>query len=165
MILLKRILVPVDFSDTAQAAVKYGSALAKQFQASLILLHVEERREYEVIVEGERVVEETLAPGVSPPKTDDIVHSAARMLIGRLLTPEDETTLRAEYELLASGPGGPAAEIMRFAKEREIDLIVIGTHGRGGVQHLLMGSVAESVVRGASCPVLVVRPHEHEFVV
>ncbi len=67
--------------------------------------------------------------------------------------------------LRASGPGGPYVEIVRYAKERDIDLIVMGTHGRGFVAHMLMGSVAEKVVRRAPCPVLTVRHPEHDFVV
>jgi len=58
----------------------------------------------------------------------------------------------------------PFPEILRFAADNEIDLIVMGTHGRGGVSHMLLGSVAEKVVRRAPCPVLTVRQPEHEFV-
>jgi nucleotide-binding universal stress UspA family protein len=60
--------------------------------------------------------------------------------------------------------GRPFEEIVRFAKEHQIDLIVIGSHGRRGLSHLLLGSVAERVVRIAGCPVLTVRPDQHQFV-
>ena len=60
--------------------------------------------------------------------------------------------------------GKPDTEIMRYAAERDIDLIVMGTHGRTGLAHALMGSVAERVVRRAPCPVLTVRQSEHEFI-
>ena len=172
MILLTRILVPVDFSDTSHVAVTYGVALARQFKATLIVLHVEERHEFDVIVEGERVVEESLLaeeaekPGTPPtPATEDqVVHSAARHLLEKILTAEDEAGVQVDFELCASGAGGAATEIMRFAKQRDVDLIVMGTRGRGFVEHMLMGSVAEKVVRHAPCPVLTVRSHEHEFV-
>ena len=60
--------------------------------------------------------------------------------------------------------GSPAGEILRYATEQEVDLIVIGTHGRGAIGHMLLGSVTERVVRKAPCPVLTVRHPQHEFV-
>ena len=113
MIVVQRILVPVDFSDSSRAAVKYGVALARLFKAALILLHVEARHDFEVIVEGERVVEEGLANGAAPPQADEVVHSAARILMSELLTASEEGEIQIEYELRASGAGGPAAEIMQ----------------------------------------------------
>ena len=91
--------------------------------------------------------------------------NAARELLGKILTEQEDKELRAEYVLRASGLGGPYVEIVRYAQERTIDLIVMGTHGRGFVAHMLMGSVAEKVVRKAPCPVLTVRHPEHEFVI
>jgi universal stress protein A len=60
--------------------------------------------------------------------------------------------------------GSPKAEIVRYARKQDIDLIVLATHGRTGLSHVLMGSVAESIVRTAPCPVLTVRPEGHQFV-
>jgi universal stress protein A len=160
MIALKRILVPTDFSETSDAAVKYGLALARAFDARLHLLHVAVRHELQVMVERQRVIDVFLgqdAATKSPP-------NAARELLATLLTAQEEKAARAEYVLRASGAGGPYVEIVRYAKERDIDLIVMGTHGRGFVAHMLMGSVAEKVVRKAPCPVLTVRHPEHEFV-
>jgi len=91
--------------------------------------------------------------------------NAAHALLSSLLTAEEQQAIRAEYVLRASGLGGPYVEIVRYAKERDIDLIVMGTHGRGFVAHMLMGSVTEKVVRRAPCPVLTVRHSEHDFVV
>jgi hypothetical protein len=85
-------------------------------------------------------------------------------LLGKILTEQEQTDVQAEYVLRASGVGGPSVEIVRYAQERDIDVIVLGTHGRTGVAHLLVGSVAEKVVRNARCPVLTVRHPEHEFV-
>ena len=167
MIILKRILVPTDFSEASEVAVRYGVALAKVFKAKLCLLHVEVRHDFDVIVEGERVVEESLSEAVATPlpvKADDVIHSAARNLLGKALSQQEETELQVEYELRASGRGGPYVEIVRYAQESDIDLIVMGTHGRGSVGHMLMGSVAEKVVRRSPCPVLTVRHPEHGFV-
>ena len=86
-------------------------------------------------------------------------------LLGGLLSAQDRQEITAEYVLRQSGIGGPYVEIVRYAQERDIDLIVMGTHGRGFVAHMLMGSVAEKVVRKAPCPVLTVRHPEHEFVI
>jgi nucleotide-binding universal stress UspA family protein len=85
----------------------------------------------------------------------------ARRLEERL-TVDDRSALHARAVLETSDQ--PADEITRYAKQAEIDLIVMGTHGRDGLAHLLVGSVAERVVRTASCPVLTVKHPEHEFV-
>jgi nucleotide-binding universal stress UspA family protein len=160
VIALKRILVPVDFSEASEAAIRYGVALGRAFDATLHLLHAAVRHELQVMVERQRVIDLFLSEGVAtkPPT------NAAHELLATLLTAEEQQAVRAEYVLRASGPGGPYMEIVRYAKERDIDLIVMGTHGRGAMAHLLMGSVAERVVRTAPCPVLTVRRPEHEFV-
>jgi nucleotide-binding universal stress UspA family protein len=167
MIALKHILVPTDFSDASESAVRYGVALARAFGAKLYLLHVAERQELDVSVERQRVVDtflsEMTAKGV-PVGLDESIQHAARELLGGLLSREDQEAVGAEYVLRASGRGGPYVEIVRCARDSSIDLIVMGTHGRGFVAHMLMGSVAEKVVRRAPCPVLTVRHPEHEFI-
>jgi len=167
MITLKRILVPTDFSETSAAAVKYGVALARTFNAQLHLLHAEVRHDLEMIVERQRAVETLVAemsPTESAPGPDESAQHAARELLATSLTEQDQKDLRVEYVLRASGVGGAYVEIVRYAKEQDIDLIVMGTHGRGFVAHMLMGNVAEKVVRKSPCPVLTVRHPEHEFV-
>ena len=161
MLALKRILVPTDFSEVSDAAVKYGVALARAFNAKLHLLHVEARHDLEIMVERELVVGRYL--GDTPHEGHR--PNAARELLGTILTAQEERDLGPEHVLRASGRGGTAVEIVRYAQERAIDVIVMGTHGRGGVAHMLLGSVAEQVVRRAPCPVLTVRHPEHEFVV
>ena len=160
MIALKRILVATDFSDTSEAALKYGVALARTFGARLQLLHVAGRHDLQVLVERQRVIDEFLRD----PEEPNAHHNAARELLSQLLTPQDAQDVHAEYALRAGGPGGPYVEIVRYAKERDVDLIVVGTHGRGLVAHMLLGSVAEKVVRNAPCPVLTVHHPQHEFV-
>ena len=101
MITLKHILVPTDFSETSEAAAKYGVALARAFNATLHLLHVEPRRDLQIIVERELVVEKYL----SDPTAATSAQNAARELLGKILTEQEEKELRAEYVLRASGSG------------------------------------------------------------
>lgn len=153
MINLKKILVPTDFSEFSLHAVKYGCEFARRFNAELHLISVVE----------------DVYPMV--PESGMLLPSATNYLV----------ELRASVEqALASRPdpawaeglvihrdvliGTAFLEIIRYAKEQEIDLIVIGTHGRSGLVQVLMGSVAEKVVRKAPCPVLSVRPAGHDFV-
>ena len=135
---VKAILVPSDFSETSDAALTYAISMAQTFGARLYLLHVPGKN-------GENI--EMNFPVGRFEKT-------ARERLGAVLTPEEIERLRPEYAMRI---GVPAEEIVRYADARDIDLIIMGTHGRSGVAHLLMGSVAEHVVRAAPCPVLLVR--------
>jgi nucleotide-binding universal stress UspA family protein len=151
MIALKRILVPTDFSACSDAALRYGRALCQAFNASLHLLHV-----------------------VQDPYTQPWAAEAFPAPLGEMLEQWQQqarqrltTLLRAEESAAATTAtvvGSPFYEIVRYAAEQQIDLIVIGTHGRGPLGHMLLGSVAEKVVRKAPCPVLTVRHPQHEFV-
>jgi nucleotide-binding universal stress UspA family protein len=151
MIALNCILVPIDFSETSDVAVRYGVALARVFNAKLYLLHV--------IHEG--VGAEMAAP-ILPLGLLDLMENDARERLAKILTEQEQKELRSESVLRR---GAPDIQIVGFARERVVDLIVMGTHGRSGVAHLLMGGVAEKVVRKAPCPVLTVRHPEHEFVI
>ena len=141
MVSWKRILVPTDFSEASAAAVHQGIELARTFRAELLLLNV-----------GEQATEIATE---FPIGLDASLADAQRERLLKVLTPSAQAELRAEFLV---SEGSPAAEIVRCALEREVDLIVMGTHGRSGVSHALLGSVAERVVRTAPCPVLVVRP-------
>ncbi|MDE3154604.1 MAG: universal stress protein [Acidobacteriota bacterium] len=152
MITLERILVPVDFSETSGVALKYGKALAENFGASLRLLHVLENPLLQ------NVASEVYVP---PPNFYEDWEKAVREKLDGLLPVAERTALRATCEIRQ---GSPFTEILRYAADENIDLVVMGTHGRGAVGHLLLGSVAERVVRKAPCPVLTVRHPEHEFV-
>jgi nucleotide-binding universal stress UspA family protein len=167
VIALKRILVPTDFSEGSEAAVKYGVALARAFNAQLHLLHVVLRHDLDMIAARQSAFETFLTEmpeTKSPPDLEESVQHAARELLSKILTEQEQKDLRVEYVLRAMGPGGPYVEIVRYAKQGDVDLIVMGTHGRGFVAHMMMGSVAEKVVRSAPCPVLTVRHPQHEFV-
>jgi nucleotide-binding universal stress UspA family protein len=155
MITLKRILVATDFSEPADAALTYGRALARNFGATLHVLHV--AGTLPIAVYGAE------AYTVSVPELQQEIEDAARKELNDLLVDNDVRPLPTKPVLVTSD--APALAIVEYAKREHIDLIVTGTHGRGAVAHLLMGSVAERVVRTAPCPVLTVRHPEHEFIV
>jgi nucleotide-binding universal stress UspA family protein len=151
-ILLRRILVPTDFSDKSKVALTYAVALVEQFNASIHLLHV-----------VEAIVGSSAVPWQTGPRDelDRAIASSAWDDLNGLLPSNDRKRLDAE---LALEWGTPFVEIVRYARAHEIDLIAMGTHGRAGIKHVFLGSVAENVVRSSPCPVLTVRHPEHEFV-
>jgi nucleotide-binding universal stress UspA family protein len=153
MIDLRRILVPTDFSKHSDAALTYAVALAEKFEAELHLLHVVQ--DLSVFVPD--------AVAVTPPIAVPVEEfaAAAREALQRVVGEHQLGRFKVHTEVRE---GAPFYEIIRLAKEAEIDLIVIGTHGHTGLVHVLLGSVTEKVVRKAPCPVLTVRHPEHEFV-
>lgn len=142
-----RILVPTDFSETADAALQYAKLLAGQLGASLHLLHVFSDP-YAVAA----YAPEVYAP-LPPTMREQAIEDARECLETRLNSGEEERS----GGTCAIVTGLTAPQIVKYAGENDIDLIVMGTHGRRGVAHLLLGSVAEHVVRTAACPVLTVR--------
>ena len=154
MVTLKKILVATDFGDAAEVAFAYGRELARSFGASLEVLHVADN----VLARG-FAAEGYMAS--YPELQRDVEESAARQL-NALVSEEDRALLGARTVVRTST--SPALAIVEYARDANIDLIIMGTHGRGAMAHLLMGSVAERVVRTAPCPVLTVRHPEHEFV-
>jgi len=133
------ILVPTDFSTASDAALPHAEALAKQKSASLLILHVEEPP---LAYGGGE-----LYYGLPEPNSERIL----RMLED--VRPTDQTVAFTHRLTM----GDPAGEIVRIAAEEGVEMIVLGTHGRSGITRMLMGSVAEAVVRRAPCPVLVYR--------
>lgn len=154
MITLKRILVATDFGEASTAAFTYGQELAKQFDATLHVLYVVPNV-YLSTFGAESYA--AIAPDLQQQVEDD-----ARRRLTELLADTGKNGRRTIPAILISS--SPAATIVDYAKAHDIDIIVIGTHGRGGVAHLMLGSVAERVVRFAQCPVLTVRHPEREFV-
>ena len=140
MVNVKTILHPTDFSEQANYAFQLASALARDYDARLLLLFVEQPP---AVVYGEF--------GTLPAEPAGAEETFKRQLFN--LKPDDE---RITVEHLFQR-GDPAPEIVRLAQEQDVDLIVMGTHGRGWLGRLLMGSVAEQVVRNAPCPVLTVK--------
>lgn len=146
---LKKILVPVDFSDCSRKALQYALPFARQFDASVVLLHV-------------------IEPYIPVPEMTTVNFDVIRkqMLAG------SEKELKALQRTIPAdvvseaviSEGNSYVEIVRAAKERGVDLIILSTHGRTGLAHVFVGSTAERVVRHAGCPVLIVREREREFV-
>jgi nucleotide-binding universal stress UspA family protein len=132
------IVVPTDFSPTSEAALHYAARLALTLNARLYLVHVPGK------------TGENFEAGFPIGAFDRHAHTQ----LASFLTTEELERLHPDY---AERIGTPAEEIVRFADARDADLIVMGTHGRTGLAHLVMGSVAEHVVRAAPCPVLLVR--------
>lgn len=149
MIKLQKILVPVDFSDFSAKAQRYGEELAAKFHAELHLLHA---LEAVPIMNGDSIY---FPPDLAAQEED----AAIKMLNDLKVNAADDVKVVRELK-----HGHPFVEVIRYAKENDIGLIVMGTHGRGAIAHMLLGSVAEKVVRKAPCPVLTVRDKEHEFV-
>ncbi|HZR78416.1 MAG TPA: universal stress protein [Chthoniobacterales bacterium] len=149
---LKRILVPVDFSPLSKKAMLYAARLAQQFSAEINLLHVVEP-EIPPAFDGYMIA--------MPPMTNG--SSAARS--GQMKALVNATRNAGVARVSATVRCGIASiDIVEAAKEFDVDLIVIATHGYTGWKHFAIGSTAERVVRAAPCPVLVVREKEHEFV-
>jgi len=144
---LTRILLPTDFSDTAQHALDYARELAGRFGASVHLLHVVPDPMQNWATEAMPVVSDLAERW----KAD-----AQRRL--------EEIRLDGPQTVRAVRIGHAFVEILQYDADNAIDMIVMGTHGRGPVEHLLLGSVAEKVVRKASCPVLTVKQAGHVFV-
>jgi nucleotide-binding universal stress UspA family protein len=134
---LKRILFPTDFSHTGDAALAFATTLAKQYEGRLIIVHVQEAP---LAYGGGEMYY-----GIPEPSTDEVMEMLHEV------KPTDPN-VPVEYRLVT---GDPAEAVVHLAEEDGIDLIVLGSHGRTGLTRLLMGSVAEAIVRKAHCPVLV----------
>jgi nucleotide-binding universal stress UspA family protein len=144
---IKKVLVPTDFSAPSDLALEYGKSLAEQFGASLLLLHVIE----DPFIAGAWSSEIYVA---DMPQLRDSLRREAESRLARLVSPAERERLRITTEVIV---GSAAQAIREVAADRGVDLLVMGTHGRSGMAHLLLGSVAEKMVRIAPCPVLTVR--------
>lgn len=149
---LEKILLPADFSGAASVAIRYGRELAVRFGAEVHLLHV---------LEPHISLIPNFGMGFDLPQYRSGSRSLAEQSLSALLHGETGAGLQI---IRAVVEGSPKVEIVRYARKQEIDLIVLSTHGLTGLAHVLMGSVAENVVRTASCPVLTVRSEGHQFV-
>ena len=155
MIALKNILVPTDFGEAADAALSYARALARAFGGTLHVLHVTDN------ISARAVAGEAYSSKLFTDLQHDI-EEAAHQRLDECLIDNDPNPVPTKPVIVMSTT--PAVEIVRYAQQANVDLIVMGTHGRGAVARLLIGSVAERVVRIAPCPVLTVHHPEHEFV-
>jgi nucleotide-binding universal stress UspA family protein len=144
----RHILAPTDFSEYSKQAVACALELAKKFSAKLSILHVVELPPYPV--------EGYVPPSLTATFMEDLEREASRQLAQ--MVPEAESAGVNVVRLVAVG--SPYRKIIDTAEAEQVDLIVMATAGRTGFSHLIMGSIAERVVRTASCPVLTIRPHE-----
>jgi universal stress protein A len=142
---ITRIVVPTDFSGPSDAALEYARTLAERFGASLHLLHVLEDPDTGGVSESFIVTSPTWRTTL----LDD-----ARSRLSHRIKARESALVHTTGEVIV---GNAAETIVDYAATRNADLIVMGTHGRTGLAHVLFGSVAETVVRTATCPVLTVR--------
>ncbi len=145
---LRKILLPTDFSGCANYALPYAAAIARATGATIICLHVVEPIVPAVGYSG-------LAEPMPIADISEQLEDSAEREFPQLTECDDFNGLEVEDEIVH---GDPAAEIVRVADEREVDLIVVSSHGRTGLGRIIFGSTAEAVVRHAICPVLVVKP-------
>lgn len=145
---IKKVVVPVDFSEPSMKALQYAIAVAKEFEAELILIHA---------IQPIPVVPDL--PAATPELEEQLKKEATNSLT-KLSEGIKDVPCR---QIVCVGQ--PARQIVAEAKQQQADLIIVATHGRTGLAHFFLGSVAEQVVRLAACPVLVVRQEEKDFVV
>jgi nucleotide-binding universal stress UspA family protein len=139
-----KILVPCDFSTAGSSALAYATKLARETGAKLLIAHVQELR----LIYGDGIY-----PYYAYPEPD--TNEARRLLED---VKPDDPAVAYEYRLFT---GDPATRIAEAAEAEHVDLIVMSSHGRSGLRRVLLGSVAESVLRRASCPVIIVKPNTH----
>jgi len=152
MITMKTILHPTDFSEPSKYALAYAVVCAKECEAKLYLLHV--------IPDPPIATYFGIVPIPTPAPLIMDIEKGAREALEDVLPAEFRGTIPVEYLIRH---GAPFVEIIRCAEEIKASMIVCGTHGRTGLKHALIGSVAENVVRHSPCPVLTVRHPEHKF--
>ena len=149
---LRKILLPTDFSGCANYALPYAAAIARATRATIVCVHVVEPIVPAVGYSG-------LAEPMPIADISEQLEDSAERELPQFAECDDFHGLEVEEVIVH---GDAAAEIVRVATEREVDLIVVSSHGRTGLGRIIFGSTAEAVVRHASCPVLVVKPPPQE---
>jgi nucleotide-binding universal stress UspA family protein len=152
MVVLKNILVATDFSEPSVVAMAYGRDLARSYNATLHVLHVVE----DVMMRYSPEV------GFAIPDLQKDLEKAANRDLAATITDDDRQTLKVVPVVQTSF--NVSGGIVEYAVAHAIDLIIVGTHGRGAVKQFLLGSSAERIVRTAPCPVLAVRTRERDFI-
>jgi len=152
MVEIKKILYATDFSELSRCALDYACYLARRCEAELLCLHVvDDSYQYWLTME--------VAAVPAGPPVEEVV-TAAEEHLRKFLAEHAAGDINTRATVLT---GRPFVEIIRCAREEQADLIVMGTHGRGGLRQVLMGSVVEKVARKSPCPVLTVRDPGHQF--
>jgi len=152
MIQMSKILHPTDFSEPSKHALDYAVGFAEKFGAKIYIVHVIEE------IASSMYFDMLKTPPLAQLMQD--IERQAEKAMANLLTAEVRERIETEYLIRR---GAAFLEVVRCADEVDADLIVCGTHGRTGLKHALFGSVAEKIIRKASCPVLSVRHPEHKF--
>jgi nucleotide-binding universal stress UspA family protein len=142
---INKVLVPIDFSDYSKSALRYAVNFAKSFNAEIILIYVVEP----VIYPPDFSMGQIAMPSINTEWDDRAKEELQKLAKSEIVASENVKTIIKT--------GKPFVEIIETAKEENVDLIIIATHGRSGVEHILFGSTAEKVVRKAPCPVLTLR--------
>ena len=149
MINIKNILCPVDHSDCSKEALKYAVSFAMKDNSKLYLLHVIDIRAFDESINA-----------MTPQIPDDETLAQLKTKLLDCIPEEMRDDMNVEALVVQ---GIPFVEIISTAKRNDVDMIVLGSHGRTGISHMMMGSVSEKVVRKAPCPVLTVRKSDHKF--
>jgi nucleotide-binding universal stress UspA family protein len=157
VITIKNVLVATDFSPVAETALVYGRALARTFGGRLHVLHVVDN------FAARFAYADASMAGFAPHEMQADIERTAAKELEALVGDDDRRELQAVPVCRVSN--NTATEITDYAKDASIDVIVIGATGRGAIDRMLLGSVADKVIRRAPCPVLAVRHPEHEFVI
>lgn len=140
---VRRVLVPVDCSDASDAAVQHGKELAQTYGAEIDLLHVVEEPSYPF----------AYGPDLASFPTREVVERVEEQLAE--IAREE---IGYEHVMVQAATGSSSSEILNYVKEHDVDLVVMATHGRTGLDHILLGSVAERVLRQSPVPVFTVEP-------
>ena len=143
---IRQILVPIDFSDYSKNALLYAVSIAKQFKAALLLIYVVEPTIYPADFSFGQVV---------LPNIEKELRERGQIELDELVRTHCADAVEAKTMVCT---GKPFLEIVRTADERDIDLIIMATHGHTGMEHLIFGGTAEKVLRKAPCPVMMLRP-------
>jgi universal stress protein A len=153
MIAIKKVLFPTDLSDSAAEAQLYACALAEQFDAELHVLSV--------LQDVSLMSPDPNMPWVIPASSLEEVRLSLEAALAKIPDPQWAAGKSVQRVIRV---GAPFVEIIKYAEEQDVDVIVVGTQGRSGLSHWLLGSTAEKVVRKSPCPVLTVHPKGHQFV-
>jgi len=151
-----KILVPVDGSEYSHDAAEYAIGVAKLTHGKIIVLHVVHLPAYAFAYSGSEGVSPMAIPTPLPPTLTEEEKQAAKKIVDEVKEMGDAAGVTMETKIVERHPSVPDA-IIQFAKEEGVDLIVMGTKGKTAIRRFLLGSVTESVVHHAHCPVLVVR--------
>lgn len=151
MFKIKNILLPTDLSTTSLSAADYAIELANQYKAKIHLLHVLEKTPPILVIRSLDLSQEKIIKSFEEEGRKSLENAVKKIKKGTNTEVEIEPVLRK---------GNDYEEIVKYSKEKKVDLIVIATHGRTGLLHTLLGSVAEKVIRYAKCPVLVITPQK-----